>query len=262
MLTTSPFRAPELIFGPTTYSAPATDLWSFGATLAHFFTPLKLQRKSYGYDDEGEDDPDSDNEGAMHNDSGYILPKDVDSITFRSAEWIRKPLFDAHRGSIGLAWSIFSLRGTPEKSNWPVSANFHRLSNYFLLIVLYIQTFDDLPDANKIQFKVVPCIDLKCRLPNLPSGIQSTGSSHKPPEKQSPTPLDLIHRLLVYPPGDRMKASDVLQHLWFSANEDAPLLLPKDFPSIQEGTKGGDWDTLWHGEDLRHWLNVIFRSRR
>lgn len=59
-----------------------------------------------------------------------------------------------------------------------------------------------------------------------------------------------------------MKASDVLQHAWFSANADALLLLPIDLPSIQEGTKGGAWDISWHGEDLRHWLNVIFRSRR
>ena len=52
--------------------------------------------------------------------SAYILPKDVDSITFRSADWIREPLFEAHKGSIGLAWSIFSLRGTPNAENWPV----------------------------------------------------------------------------------------------------------------------------------------------
>ena len=139
-----PFRAPELIFGPTTYSAPATDLWSFGATLAHFFTPLRLQRKSYGYDsppynsDDEDSDMDEDSDTKVL-ESAYILPKDVDSITFRSADWIREPLFEAHKGSIGLAWSIFSLRGTPNAENWPVRCH-PSLTSSYLTATIYTHT--------------------------------------------------------------------------------------------------------------------------
>ena len=48
-----PYRAPELLFGTTDYDACAIDLWSMGAVLAEFFTPLRL-RKSYEDEDDGE----------------------------------------------------------------------------------------------------------------------------------------------------------------------------------------------------------------
>lgn len=90
---------------------------------AEFFTALRLKRKSSAFydEDEGDDPFSDDDEGPPENVDGFILPQDAESMTFYSAEWRRKSLFHATRGSIGLAWSIFSLRGTPNKENWPVS---------------------------------------------------------------------------------------------------------------------------------------------
>jgi len=39
----------------------------------------------------------------------------------RMTSWRRVPLFDPDRGDIGLAWSIFKVRGTPNELNWPVN---------------------------------------------------------------------------------------------------------------------------------------------
>jgi len=99
-----------------------------GATLAQFFTSIRLYRKRLYYDDDGDDEGDSDDDSSPFDDAEikhptFTLPKDVDSMTFRSAEWMRLTLFDSSRGSIGLAWSIFKLRGTPNSDNWPVSAS-------------------------------------------------------------------------------------------------------------------------------------------
>ncbi|KAH8111904.1 kinase-like protein [Phellopilus nigrolimitatus] len=198
---TGPFRAPELLFGPETYDACATDLWSLGCALAHFFTPIRVFRKSY-YDSHYDDDSDADSDPAdgSREGTGYLFPKTVDSITWRSAEWMRARLFDGRRGSIGLAGSIFKLRGTPDTENWP--------------------DFESLPDANKVQFKVFPCVNLRQCLPNLPPDVESTGSAHAPPSTLSPNPLDLIHRLLVYPPGDRLKVTDAAVHPWFLCEDD------------------------------------------
>ncbi|KAI5119776.1 hypothetical protein M0805_009247 [Coniferiporia weirii] len=239
-VSTGPFRAPELLFGPKTYDACATDLWSLGCTIAHFFTRLRLLRKSYNDDDGDDFDPDGEDSA-----SGYVIPKDVDSITFRSAEWMRLPLFDGRRGSIGLAWSIFRLRGTPGEENWP--------------------DFDNLPDANKVQFKVVPSVDLCPHLPNLPSGTESTGSAHAPPPASVPSPLDLIHRLLVYPPGDRIKATSALKHPWFLSTSGTLPLPPADYPETKDATEDAPAERspqpLWHGKDLGHWLSIAFKQR-
>ncbi|EDR15396.1 uncharacterized protein LACBIDRAFT_155279, partial [Laccaria bicolor S238N-H82] len=39
---TSGYRPPELLFSSRSYDPQALDLWSFGATFAEFFTPLRL----------------------------------------------------------------------------------------------------------------------------------------------------------------------------------------------------------------------------
>ena len=36
------YRAPETIFGARDYNPYTVDLWSFGATIAEFFTPLRF----------------------------------------------------------------------------------------------------------------------------------------------------------------------------------------------------------------------------
>ena len=189
----------------------------------------------------------------------YLLPQDVDAITFRSADWVRQTLFDSRRGSIGLAWSIFKLRGTPNEANWPVRV--HSLfigpdTNTFIEIVLS-QLFEDLPDANKIQFKVVPCREIRASLPNLPPDVPTTGSEHRPPKDSKPTPLDLIHRLLVYPPEDRLKAAAALKHPWFTGSGDVPLLVRPENRDRDECNSKAEWK----GKSLEDWFQTALGGR-
>lgn len=109
-----PYRAPELLFGASSYDAFATDLWSLAVTCAEFFTSLRLHDR---YDDDEDPDDDFDEEQPK---PPFIIPKSV-GVNDPDAEWTRDSLFDASRGSIGLAWSIFKTRGTPTQETWPVS---------------------------------------------------------------------------------------------------------------------------------------------
>ena len=112
-----PYRSPELLFGPRDYDARAVDLWSIGAVLAEFFTPLRLQKADdddyYGYpeDDSGDEVPTSK--------EPFVVPKGV-SPDQQGVEWERESLYDASRGQIGLAFSIFKVHGTPTVESWPV----------------------------------------------------------------------------------------------------------------------------------------------
>ena len=125
----SPYRAPELLFGPRTYDAFAIDTWSLGVTFAEFFTSLRLQA-----DDEDDEDfsfpgPNRTSESESGSDSGvepraptpplmpFVVPRGTHIPTGR---WTRTSLFDGTRGEIGLAWSIFKIRGTPNEDTWPV----------------------------------------------------------------------------------------------------------------------------------------------
>ena len=51
---------------------------------------------------------------------GYLLCADVRMLTLATSRWSRTSLFNGRRGDLGLAWSIFQIRGTPNDSNWPV----------------------------------------------------------------------------------------------------------------------------------------------
>lgn len=119
-----PYRAPELLFGTTDYDACAIDLWSTGAVLAEFFTPLRL-RKSYEYDDddwppdEDEEPDDASEDEEVPAKQPFIVPKSL-SPDQRDVEWARDSLYDSSRGQIGLAWSIFRVHGTPTEESWPV----------------------------------------------------------------------------------------------------------------------------------------------
>jgi serine/threonine protein kinase len=112
----SPYRAPELLFGTRSYDPFAIDLWSVGATFAEFFTPLRLCS-----DDEDEDDgfgEETDPEEKDKPPPPFIVPSIPPSIS--SSRWHRDSLFDGTRGELGLAWSIFKIRGTPTADTWPV----------------------------------------------------------------------------------------------------------------------------------------------
>jgi len=109
----SPYRAPELLFSPMSYDALASDLWSMGATFAEFFTALRLRNAN---------DRDDDSDTASDEDDYRLEPHIMDKAKWEWSrlEWERYPLFDSRRGDIGLAWSIFKIRGSPTKENWPV----------------------------------------------------------------------------------------------------------------------------------------------
>lgn len=109
----SPYRAPELLFSPRLYDAPAIDLWSAGVALAEFFRPAKPDTDSDSDEDEFHDaemDPLDDPHPASP-----------------------APLFDASFGEIGLAASIFKRLGTPTAESWPVSCITNSLTADILL---------------------------------------------------------------------------------------------------------------------------------
>ncbi|GJE97816.1 kinase-like protein [Phanerochaete sordida] len=198
-----PYRAPETIFGPTDYDPYAVDLWSLGALAAEFFTALRFVP-----DEDLSDDgfPESDDDEAPPP-RPHIVP---DNFGCRRGSWWRDSLFNAERGSIGLAWSIFKLRGTPDETNWP--------------------TFKSLPDADKVSFIDATPVDLTTVLPNLPLNDvvpQPFEPDHLPSAEPVPSALDLVHRFLVYPPERRLRAAHALRHSWLASG---PLLLPPGYP--------------------------------
>ncbi|KAL4251286.1 Protein kinase-like domain superfamily protein [Abortiporus biennis] len=198
---TGPYRAPELIFGPTDYDPFAVDLWSLGTTLSELFTPLRLESDEE-IDDEAEEDQTTPPRP-------FIVPSNIRMYNLSRTQWSRDSLFDSSRGAIGLAWSIFKIRGTPTPENWP--------------------TFSTLPDADKLSFQIVPTANLRTFLPNLPSEHPSDSDSfHYPPEQTTCSLFDLLRRFLVYSPEKRLKAADALNHKWL-INDKHPLLLPEGY---------------------------------
>ncbi|KAI0354667.1 kinase-like protein [Trametes cingulata] len=197
---TGPYRAPELLFGAVDYNPYATDSWSLGAVFAEFFLPLRLQ---HSYDDEDDrwDSGNDDDDSEAHQPPlklPFIIPKGL-SPEGPDVEWTRDSLYDASRGAIGLAFSIFKVHGTPSEETWP--------------------TFKALPDSQKVTFVQVPPVELRRLLPNLP------------PEETRPEHddcLDLVSRLLVYPPESRLRADDALSHPLF--HRGIPLLVPVGYP--------------------------------
>ena len=114
-----PYRAPETLFGTQTYDPFAVDSWSLGVLFADFFTRLRFNLDV----DDVEDDFVSDEEI-----DPALPPFAVPQEYYMGARgvWSRDSLFDASRGSIGLAWSIFKVRGSPSPEDWPVRSNFVR----------------------------------------------------------------------------------------------------------------------------------------
>ncbi|KAH7886362.1 kinase-like protein [Phlebopus sp. FC_14] len=248
-VSTGAYRAPELLFGPQTYDAFAIDSWSLGAMFAEFFTPLRLVSGEDEDEDEYEGRITSDSDSTSNSDEDsnpqiapFIIPPTVRPTDPR-ARWTRDSLFDGERGEIGLAWSIFKIRGSPDESRWP--------------------SFNDLPDAGKVSFIDAEPTDLARLLPNLPpstvgaAGVDTT--THSPaPTSVASTPLDLLHRFLVYEPPRRLRPTDALHHPWFTATtaSDQPggmILLPEGYaaPSTSSANFIFSWQNKSLGEVMR-----------
>ncbi|WRT69977.1 uncharacterized protein IL334_006970 [Kwoniella shivajii] len=183
---TGSYRAPELLFSPTSYDPLFVDLWSVGCMIAHLF-------RTYGPSSISSDgssisiassDGSSDHEYESGSNDDYD-PLDGPSSPFRSEKESssRKPLFNATFGSLGLAASIFKVLGTPTPHNWP---------EFYLL-----------PDAGKIGFPFSPPTNLLDHLPELAN------------RENFRDILEVIERLLVLDPIKRISASQALELRWF-----------------------------------------------
>ncbi|KAI0253193.1 kinase-like protein [Lactifluus subvellereus] len=228
-----PYRAPELLFGVRRYNATACDLWALGTTFAEFFTTIHRRAMTDDFDDDSEADERGDPTKA------YLLDELPEA--WARSEWERYPLFDGSRGDIGLAWSIFRTRSSPTPENWP--------------------TFTELPDANKINFIDSPGVYLSTLLPHLNAPLPLGRPAHFLPAQQEPTVVDLLQRLLIYPPDSRLKAAEALGHPWLLS--DGPLVLPRAAaltggnPSqdtaaeIRDGKTAGEWLKLFLAPGLQ-----------
>jgi hypothetical protein len=95
-------------------------MWSVGVTFADFFRPLKQQLDADEWDDDCDEEAEED---GQHTTLPFIFLQSPSPS--RITSWCRLPLFNAERGDIGLAWSIFKVRGTPNETNWPVNVIKH-----------------------------------------------------------------------------------------------------------------------------------------
>ena len=234
-----PYRAPELLFGPKTYDAFAVDMWSLGATFAGFFRPLKEQ-----LDDVDEWDDDCDEE-VEEGDQQHEIPPFIflrSTSPMRITSWHRLPLFDADRGDIGLAWSIFKIRGTPNDRNWPVNAvNLWKVS----VGLIIPQGFLSLPHAKLLTFQHADPVDLRAVLPHMPAIPQGVVSNDA---RQESLLLDFLDGLLSCSPSTRMTSTQALKHPWFD-DGDVPLLYPDTLRKEEK---------LWEEHGLGFWfLEVI-----
>jgi hypothetical protein len=138
-----PYRAPELLFGPAAYDAPALDLWAAGATLAECYRqPAGLQQAFPGPSGRGgrpsRDSNEWRSDGGSSGSAGVPSPPSRSSHGSDSSPFESPPLdggrpsnatlFDATYGELGLAGSIFSVLGTPTPESWPVSISSTLLS--------------------------------------------------------------------------------------------------------------------------------------
>ncbi|KAH0837776.1 kinase-like domain-containing protein [Lanmaoa asiatica] len=254
-VSTGSYRAPELLFGPRTYDAFAIDTWSLGVTFSEFFTSLRLQT------DEDEDDENlsflrsprtpesesgSESSAPTPPPTPFVIPRGTRPRSgIPTGRWTRSSLFDGTRGEIGLAWSIFKVRGTPNEDTWP--------------------SFLTLPDASKVSFVDVDALDLSSLLPNLPPSTSSISlsldtSTHTPSPDPIPSPLDLVHRFLVYEPSRRLRPSEALRHPWFSA--EPGLVFPMDGDRTERPPWLTETETVTHtftSEGQTHTLGELLQ---
>ncbi|KAG9309058.1 kinase-like domain-containing protein [Chiua virens] len=236
-VSTGPYRPPELLFGPRSYVTFAIDVWSLGVTLVEFFASLRLQTDSDSDDEDPAplnraDDGESGSESSADSPRAstpsptpFIIPRgNRPHPGIPTGRWTRMSLFDATRGEIGLAWSIFRVVAHRTRVLWPVRPSpyvihFNALTTSFTRPDK--QSFLTLPDASKVSFANVDAVDLSSRLPNLPlstSSIRLDTTTHVPVPDPVCSLLDLVHCFLVYEPARRFRPSEALRHHWFKAD--------------------------------------------
>jgi len=165
----------------------------------------------------------------------------------------------AHAATSALRGAFFAPVDRPrQRTGLSVFSSIRPVVDTYLMLD---QTFTELPDANKINFIDSPGVHLSTLLPHFKGPRLYEKQAHFPPADPEPTALDLIHRLLVYPPDSRFRAADALKHPWLLG--DAPLVLPQvalasdSVPAcaaeVRDGRTAGEW--------LRVFLTPSPRSR-
>lgn len=106
-----------------------------------------------------------------------------------------------------------------------------------------MQNFRDLPGAQMMSFAVTPPAELRERLVNLPYGQDAS------PAPSTTDPVDLIQKLLVLDPRNRLDALSATKHPWFRSGD--PLILPRGHPGpLTSDEPLGRWEQTWNGYDL------------
>ncbi|KAF7783933.1 hypothetical protein Agabi119p4_98 [Agaricus bisporus var. burnettii] len=206
---TGPYRPPELLFGTRSYDPFTIDRWSFGATLASFFTPFRLLSSDIDIDDNDDDNPQD-----TSSFDPFIIPPHLNT-TNPSTYWSRNTLYDASRSEIGLAWSIFKIHGTPNAQLWP--------------------EWPSLPQSQTLLFNSVQGKGLtKEILPHLTPDEVLKGDDDQP----IPTINDLMNRFLRYPYRARLSFANALAHPWFTKSN--IILTPPDYKAAIDS----HWDSL------------------
>jgi hypothetical protein len=114
---------------------------------------------------------------------------------------------------------------------------------------MHYQTFSELPDANKINFVHSPGVPLSTLLPHL-------GPPRGPPADQESTAVDLLQRLLIYPPTSRFSAECALSHPWLLSG--GPIVLPRAAFTTATATENAT--EIHGGRTAAEWLKVFFVS--
>ncbi|KIR98815.1 serine/threonine protein kinase [Cryptococcus deuterogattii 2001/935-1] len=210
---TGAYRAPELLFSPVRYDPCAVDSWAAGCVIAQMFRPFgqsypqgfdgstsdsdsdigsgSEKEKEVSSDDNEDPDPldepwhrirKSDGDGSR---TGYRTGITTEGDNREMGE--RQPMFDVSFGTLGLAASIFKIRGIPTPDTWPA--------------------FSQLPDAGKIEFPLSQPTPLTSLLivPHLQEGLDELRAAAS----------EVIEGLLTLDPSRRFTAKKALKSRWF-----------------------------------------------